>query len=283
MTPVSFSAAVMGRGTATAADCADRDAIAKAFVDARRAGVSLPDYPGNPPVDLAQAYAIQDAALALWDAPLGGWKVGRVNPPLDEQLGANRLAGPVMAANVVEADGAGTSMAVFAGGFAAGEAEFMLRLAPRGSLAPAPFDDEAVLALIDDVRIGIEIAASPYPGINSDGPCVTISDHGNNAGLVLGTQVPKARWSKLQDIEIEAFVDGHPVGAASARTMLDGPLGAVRFLLANLAERGIVPEPGWWISTGAVTGVHPLNPGQTFSATFDGLGQIACRVEERNT
>lgn len=279
MTPVSFSSADMGRGTAIVVDCADRDAIAKAFVAARRARTALAEYPGVPPVDLVEAYAIQDAALALWNQPVAGWKVGRINAPLDTRLGANRLAGPVMAANVIEAHDVDVSLPVFPGGFSAGEAEFMLRFAPHAAHTPAPTDDESTLALIDDVRIGIEIAASPYPGINSDGPCVTISDHGNNAGLVLGAKVPKQRWSALQDIEIKALVDGRPVGAASARTMLDGPLGAVRFLLANLAERGITPNAGWWISTGAVTGVHPLMPGQTFSAMFDGLGKIACRVE----
>ena len=52
-------------------------AIARAFVDARRAGVSLPAYPGDRPETLAAAYAIQDTALALWgDRRIGGWKVG---------------------------------------------------------------------------------------------------------------------------------------------------------------------------------------------------------------
>jgi len=68
-------------------------AIALAFVTARREGRGLPDYPGTVPVTLDQAYAIQDRAIALATDTIVGWKVGRINPPLDAKLGSNRLAG----------------------------------------------------------------------------------------------------------------------------------------------------------------------------------------------
>lgn len=280
MTPVSYSSAFMGRGTSTVTAGDDRRAIARAFVDARRALSPLSVYPGEPPVTLAEAYAIQDAALGLWTDAVGGWKVGRINAPLDRVLGDNRLSGPVFASRIFEAGAGPAAMPVISGGFAAGEAEFMIRLGPDiGASAALPRTDEETLACIDEVRIGIEIAASPYAGINRDGPCVTISDHGNNQGLVLGAAVPADKWAKLTEIEIVSSIDGHEVGRASARGMLDGPLGAVRFLLTNLFQRRIEPQQGWWISSGAVTGVHEMAAGQTFRAEFDGLGGVACRVE----
>lgn len=278
MTPVSFSARGMGSGMAPVADGANRFAIAKAFVDARGSRSALDRYPGQPPSSLVDAYAVQDAALDMWSEPVGGWKVGRINPPLDARLGANRLAGPVPASRIIEA-GKDAAMTIIDGGFAAGEAEFMVRLAPQSRNTALPTDDGETLEWIDGVRIGVEIAASPYPGINADGPCVTISDHGNNLGLVLGQDVARAVWSSLGDVEIQSFVGSTLVGRANASTMLDGPLGAVRFLLANLAQRGIAPQPGWWVSTGAVTGVHELKPGQTYRAVFAGIGEVACRVE----
>ena len=89
---------------------------------------------------------------------------------------------------------------------------------------------------IDDVRLGIEIASSPYPRINADGPAVTASDFGNNFGLVLGPRVANWRATDLSAIEVSSEIDGRIVGAGTAASMLDGPFGAVRFLLANLAE-----------------------------------------------
>ncbi|RZL98404.1 MAG: 2-keto-4-pentenoate hydratase, partial [Sphingomonas sp.] len=34
--------------------------IARTFVDARRNGIAVPDYPGTLPTTLAEAYAVQD-------------------------------------------------------------------------------------------------------------------------------------------------------------------------------------------------------------------------------
>jgi 2-keto-4-pentenoate hydratase len=108
-------------------------AVAEAFVAARRERRPLATYPGAAPADLAGAYAIQDAALALDGRQVVGWKVGRINPPDDARLASNRLAGPIFADSVVM-PGAGQvpAMPVFAQGFAAAEAEFLLHVAPVG-------------------------------------------------------------------------------------------------------------------------------------------------------
>jgi 2-keto-4-pentenoate hydratase len=276
MTPVSISTPETLVCEGLVAD--DTGIIAaRAFVEARRAGRAISAYPGLRPIDLAQAYRVQDAAITLWQREIGGWKVGRINPPEDRLLGASRLAGPIFADTIVDGTAAEPAMPVFADGFAAGEAEFLLRLRiPEGG--DRPRDDGETLGWIDAVRIGIEIASSPYPDINKDGACVTASDQGNNAGLVLGGTVARERWGALGAIEVETRVNDSVVGRASAATMLDGPLGAVRFLLDNLTRRGIEPQSGWWISSGAVTGVHPVRPGDRLSANFEGIGEVACTI-----
>lgn len=251
--------------------------IASAFVEARRSWSALTDYPGTRPTDLASAYSIQDQALALWQRPIGGWKVGKINPPHSDALGANRLIGPVFT-DLIQTEGADDGrFRTFAGGFAAVEAEFMLRLAPQDG--PLPTTPAEAMNWVDEIRIGLEVASSPYADINKDGPCVTVSDHGNNAGLILGKVVPKDDWVRLDDIQVSLLIDGETVGQATTATMLDGPFGAVCFLLNNLAERRITPQPGWWISTGAITGVHEINQGAAAEGHFDGLGTIKAHIE----
>lgn len=253
--------------------------IAEVFVNARRSGDALSAYPGGTaPADLDEAYAIQDMALEIWNRPVGGWKVGKINPPADDALGANRLAGPIFSDTIVVAQHEPVPMPVFKQGFAAAEAEFMLRLAPPAPDAPVPQSNEEAMAWVDEVRIGIEIASSPYPGINRDGPCVTVSDHGNNAGLVLGAPVGRELWNDLSTIEATLEINGESVGRATTATMLDGPFGAVRFLLGNLAGRGIAPATGWWVSSGAITGVHEVAPGDAVVARFSGVGDLAATI-----
>jgi len=250
--------------------------IAGAFVAARRSGAAISQYPGCPPQDLASAYAIQDCAIALWEREIGGWKVGRINPPRDTLLGADRLVGPAFRDAIIMTGDGGFAFPVFHGGFAAAEAEFMLRLAPQSG--PLPATPEEAMSWIDEVRIGIEIASSPYARINADGPCVTISDHGNNAGLLLGPTVPRAQWGQLDAVEVTLAIDGCEVGRATTATMLDGPFGAARFLIDNLARRGIAIKSGWWISSGAITGVHDVSPGSKVIAGFAKLGSVEALI-----
>lgn len=252
--------------------------VATAFVTARRAAQALAEYPGSPPRDLDTAYRIQDAAIRVDGRAVAGWKVGRIFPPLDSQLGANRLSGPVFADDVISApNGEVPAMPVFADGFAAGEAEFLLHVAP-GWNGQVPTDDAGTRAILDQVRLGIEVASSPYPRINSDGPLVTVSDFGNNHGVVLGPKL--ANWQELDlcTIPVRTEIDGETVGEATAAAMLDGPYGAVRFLLGNLSARGIGLSQGLWVSTGAVTGVHPVKPGQQVTAVFGQHGALSCRI-----
>jgi 2-keto-4-pentenoate hydratase len=255
-------------------------AIAAAFVTARRDGRSLAAYPGPRPRDLATAYRIQDAAIALDGRQIAGWKVGRISAGDDALLGANRLIGPAFADIMIEAQGGAPAVPVIAHGFAASEAEFMLHVA-AGQGGTVPATNDAAKAMIDIVRLGIEIASSPYSGINADGPAVTASDFGNNGALVLGDVLP--RWADIDlcAVPVRTEIDGRTVGEATAATMLDGPFGAVRFLLTALAARGIDWSGGLWVSTGAVTGVHPIGIGQASTAHFGDHGHVSCRIVEQ--
>ncbi|MGN5374786.1 2-keto-4-pentenoate hydratase [Sphingomonas hankookensis] len=253
----------------------NRDRIAQAFVTARRQAAGVSPYPGDAPATLAEAYAIQDRAIAIDGRQVAGWKVGRINAPLDAQLGANRLAGPIFADQVVGGDV--PDMGVIADGFAAAEAEYCVRIGRSPAPGRTGLTLEEALELVDAVHVGIEIASSPYAGINADGPLVTISDFGNNFGLWIGGEVPGWRDLSFVDWPVESRIDGAVVGQASARTMLDGPIGAVAFLIDCLAGRGIALTPGTWVSSGAVTGVHQIVPGQRFEADFAGM-RVGCGI-----
>lgn len=250
--------------------------IARSFVDARSAGTALSDYPGERPSGLEDAYQVQDAAIALAARPVGGWKVGRINPPLGE---VDRLAGPIFADQIVSATPDPVAMPVFRDGFAAAEAEFLMRLGRTPDPAKRRYTLDEAHALVDAVAVGIEIASSPFPGINDNGPAVTVSDFGNNNGLVIGPEV--AAWAELDLLSwpVGLLVNGAVVGGATAATMLDGPFGAVRFLLEHMAERGTPLAAGQWVSTGAVTGVHRVAVGDRVEARFDDRLSVECVIK----
>lgn len=253
--------------------------IAEKFVAARRAGTALPDYPGALPQALDAAYAIQDAAIDRFDGPVSGWKVGRIHPPLSLELGSDRLAGPIFASSVQQANGHLKAGKIFEGGFGAVEAEFLIRLGDGIDSAKTTYSLEEAAAHIDAVHVGLEIASSPFPGINTLGPLVTISDFGNNNGIIIGAAINNWQDSGFADWDVSLSIDGVEAGTGTAAAFPDGAIGAVRFLLENLAARGIQVPAGTWVSSGAVTGVHVVHAGQQVKASFGGQFSVSCTIE----
>jgi len=258
----------------------DRSRIAGRFLAARRAAAGLDDYPGDFPATLDEAYAIQDEAIARWDRPVVGWKVGRVAEPLVEFFGVDRLAGPIFAKAQADAPGAtaAVEMPVFAEGFAAGEAEFLLKIGAAPPAGKMDFSLEETADLIGAVHVGIEIASSPLGTINDLGPIAVISDFGNNNGLVVGPEIAAWRTSGFEDWDVATRIDGAEVGTGRAAEFPDGAIGAARFLFELMARRGIALAPGQWISSGAVTGVHAARPGQRVEARFSADLSLACTL-----
>lgn len=247
--------------------------IARAFVEARVRAQPLPAYPGPHPETLEAAYAIQAEAIALWDAPILGWKVGRIPRDMIAQLGTDRLAGPIFqVSNPWSTDA--PERPVFEGGFAAVEPEFMLRVG-RLPTEPTITNAEAE-ACIDCVRIGLEIASSPFSGINDHGPFVTISDFGVNHGICLGPEIPMD--SHFRDWTVSTAVNGLVVGEGRGRDMLDGPFGAARFLFELAAMGALSLKAGDWISSGAVSGVHRVTPGATVEARFGDRHRLGLKI-----
>jgi 2-keto-4-pentenoate hydratase len=214
--------------------------IAGHFLDARRLAAGLPDYPGALPETLEEAYAIQDQAIRGLGKTIIGWKIGRILPPLSDRFGVDRLAGPIFASQVA-LGGHTPEMPVFAAGFAAGEAEYLLRIGQAPPPGQTQFTLDEVAELIDAVHVGIEVASSPLGAINQIGPVAVISDFGNNNGLVIGP---------------------------------------ARFLFELAARSGIALRPGQWISSGAVTGVHDARPGQLVEARFAPDLVVRCRLSQ---
>lgn len=253
--------------------------IAEAFVAARLAGRSLPAYPGELPRDLDTAYACQDHAIELWPDALAGWKVGWITPRLQSVYGEERLVGPVFSRLVQDArPGDEVEFPVFVGGFAAVEAEFVFRLA-----ADAPPDrtewslDEAA-TLVAGLNIGIEPASSPLATINELGPTAVISDFGNNAGLLLGPDVPDWRQRLANGMTCETFIEDQSVGRGGTARLPGGPLGALAFALARCARRGRPLRAGDLVTTGAASGIHDILPGQRARLMFDGVAELHCRA-----
>jgi 2-keto-4-pentenoate hydratase len=255
----------------------DANAAAAEFVKARRSAGSFTQYPGTMPPDLDAAYRCQDAAISLWDDAIVGWKVGGINEPFSTRYGAHRLVGPIFRRALQLSDGSTCLDApVFAEGFAAIEAEFVVQLSMDAPADVTEWTAETALRFVKTLFIGIEIASSPLQNINDFGPAAVASDFGNNAGLLLGIEVPDWQARALDALNCETRIDGAVVGRGNAAAVSGGPLAALAFALRCNAHRGRPLRAGDLVSTGAVTGVHSIRAGQSAAAIFTGIGTLRC-------
>lgn len=259
--------------------------IAEQFVRARLAARPLRTYPGVVPGDLQAAYAVQEEAIGLLPNQLSewqvaGWKVARIGPNWPPAWGEvppePRLNGPVFGRNVHIAMGNHLpACPVFDGGFAAVETEIVIRVGKDAPPEKIVWSVDEALDYIGYVHIGIEVASSPFAGLNELGAGAVISDFGNNWGVVVGKAIPD--WRDIKTIDCGAFIDDVHVGERTV-DMRSGPLDAFAFTLGKCAARGRPLRAGMWITTGMITGVHDIRIGQRSRHTFAQYGDVGCRA-----
>lgn len=267
-----------GAWTDVSLDLPDCIAIAERLVRARFDRHALEAFPGEQPDDLSTAYRIQDAAIARWHDRLVGWKVGGVPGDQQARLGASRLMGPIFARGLrLAVNEREVRFPVFDGGFAAVEAEIVFRIGPHAPPSGDRIDEAQALACVEAVFAGVETAGSPMADINRLGATAVVSDFGNNHGLILGPRLDCLAdpWAP---IECHTIIDGVRVGEERLADGLRGPAQALAFAFELAATRRWRLRPGDYVTTGALTGIHDILPGQRAEIGFNGVERIVCRA-----
>lgn len=256
-------------------------AFGTVIAKARRATTSLRSFPGELPTSLNEAYGMQLSAVAAWNDQIVGWKVGRITGEDASRLGADRFVGPLFARDVVEANiTSPTPFPLIEGGFGALEVEFVMRLGADAPAGMYEWTPTTARDIIDEIFIGIEVAGSPIAALGQMEPLASIAAFGNNMALILGAAVPEWKSGAFEQLNCTAIIDGHEVGRGSAENLPGGPFTALAFALNQAARLGHPLTAGQLVSTGAVTGVHPVVLGMKCVADFGMLGRIDCHVSK---
>jgi 2-keto-4-pentenoate hydratase len=233
---------------------------------------------------MAGAYRIQELAMAGWQDVVVGWKIGYIAAERREAGDPDRLVGPIWGQQCHRSEEhlPPVEVGIFTSGFAAVEAELVVRLAQdlpahHGSAWTA----EEAAGLDQQVLVGIEVASSPIPDINSLGPTVIAADFGNNNGLVLGPVLegqPGGGPARLA-----CSIDGQLIGQGSAENLPGGMHHGLATALNVLGGRGQPVRAGMVFATGAVTGIHPIGAGQHCRVEVRGGLSVELRTADART
>jgi len=252
-------------------------AVAAAFVAARRDATPFHEFPGDVPRTLEDAYAIQRAAINQWSDRVAGWKVGRITGDLETDLGVNRFVGPIFAGTIMAASPSRECrFPVFADGFAALEVEIVAVIGRDQPAGQQTFSIAEARAEVTALHLGIEVAGSPLSSINDRGPLASIAGFGNNNGLIIGHRMAGGTSRGDDALAAVARIDGEVVGEGTAGRLPGGLWESVAFALGQASRLGLPLRAGDVVSTGALTGVHAVQAGQYCEADFGTDGLLRC-------
>jgi 2-keto-4-pentenoate hydratase len=262
---------------------ATEDVVAAELVAARREGRSLTRFPGVVPANMAEAYQIQELAMSRWQDSLVGWKIGYISADWRTAGDPDRLVGPIWRQQYHLSDEhvSAVEVGIFASGFAAVEAELVIRLEQDLPPNESGWTAEVAAGLEQRLLVGIEVASSPIPDINALGPTVIAADFGNNNGLVLGSILADRPGGA--PVQLACYVDGQLMGQGSAENLPGGIHHGLATALNILASRGQPVRAGTVFATGAITGIHRIQPGQHCRVDVRGGPSVELRTADART
>jgi 2-keto-4-pentenoate hydratase len=142
---------------------------------------------------------------------------------------------------------------------------------------PVTRDEAAILDCIDWVAQGFEIVQCPFPdwkfkAVDAIAACAV---HG---ALIVGTPVAVADIedcaAKLRSFTVVLSREGEQQATGGGANVLDSPLLAFAHLAEVLAaqSRFAPVQAGEVVTTGTLTPLLPVSPGETWSTELDGIG-----------
>lgn len=249
----------------------DPKAAAQFIADAHAKRADFCNLPGdlNPPT-IADAYASQAALAKLWSAKYGaiaGRKIATTTKVMQELMGIDHPCGGVIFEKRVHA----SPMTLKASDYihVVVECELAVRLSSDIDGAAGSHTAASVRPAVGEVMAAFELIEDRNAVYKDVDARSVIVDGAWNAGIVIGAARPVPADMELDGLHSRLMVNG--VLRDEGKT--DDPMGALAWV-ANLAsEHGDPLRQGMIVITGSVVATLPIQPGEEFHFTLDGVGE----------
>lgn len=233
----------------------------------------------HPDMDLADAYAVQDAWMAIKLAEgrkAKGRKVGLTSRAMQQAMQIDEPDTGLLLDDMFFDGGTPIEAAQFTDPRLEVELAFILGSALEGPSVTL-ID---VLNATSHVMPAVEIIAARSFRIDPDTgkPRTvrdTIADNAANAGLVLGGRPVRPKELDLRWVSALVFKNGLIEESGVAAAVLNHPANGLVWLVRRLAGQGLGLRPGDLVLSGSFTRPLPIAAGDSFHADFGNLGGFA--------
>lgn len=251
----------------------DIEVLGAELAKARLAPTRLDDYPCAPPVDLEQAYLVQNAMAAQMGSTVVGWKIGVTSKIAREMLGLDEpFSGPLFEEFVLQSP---AKFEVSPNDLRIVEAEIGFRL--KNSLEPRhePYSKAEVVANIATVHPVFEVVNKRLPGNLKDNACWLVADGGVDHAFIYGPGIVFDPQMDLSAETVTVNLEGELATTGIGANALGNPLDVVVWLANHLSARNIALKAEDWVSTGLIADVVIADVGATIVAEFKNIGTVS--------
>lgn len=251
--------------------------VAQILADARIQGRKLEDFPDGIPATEAEAFSVQCAAARLTGWTQTGWKIGCTSKMARDMLRASGpFPGPLYAQRTFADDG---EVPVDDKAIRLVEPEIAFTMAKSLPGGAAEHNVADVIAAVASVHLSLELVNRRLPGGLEDGNMWNIADGGCNDAFTLGpsnTVLPAGAYAGL---ELIVSKNDQPETVGAGVNALGGPDIALTWLANYLNANGMALRTGDVVTTGVVTGLVYVAPGDEIISTCAELGEVSARYK----
>jgi 2-keto-4-pentenoate hydratase len=226
-------------------------------------------------LDVDAAYAIQQENTAHWQAEgrrLVGSKIGLTSRAVQKQLGVDRPDFGVLFADMIVAEDEPVKTGRVLQPKIEAEVAFLL---DRDVDVDEPTIAD-VLRAVAYAMPALEIVGSRISNWDI-GIVDTVADNASSGLFVLGGPVRRLDGLDLRALQMQMTKGEEVVSKGTGAACLGNPLNAMVWLAGELTRRKRPLRAGEIVLSGALGPMAPVNPGDAFEATIDGLGSVSAR------
>jgi len=227
------------------------------------------------PASTAEAYAVQDAFVALKSQSFGrcsGWKIALTTPQMQRMVGMDTPIAGAMHQDQVLPSPARVSAADY--GRLIVEFEVCLELGADLPPRATPYTPDEAGAAVCAAMPALELADdrnADYTTLAARGFDM-VADNAWNEGAVLGPRVRDWRSIDLAALRGTAYINGKAVGEGSGIDAMGHPLNVLAWIANNLSSRGKLLAKGDIVITGSLVASKFPVPGDRVRFDAGALG-----------
>lgn len=248
--------------------------IVEDLFEAQHKVQTLPQFAKDiPGFDEDKAYDVQELLVEKQcreeGTSVSGWKLGLTSKAKQQMMGVHEPSYGVLLKNMSLEEGQSHSIERFIHGKLEPELAFVFKEDVKGEyITPAQIIQSTAYVLPAFEVIDSRFEAFKFTLLDA------VADNSSSCRYILGNQLLDPAQVDMRLGGVVFRKNGEVVATSTLAAVMGNPANAIAWMANKLAKRGQFIRKGQVVLSGAITQAVHIEPGDHFTASFDGFGTI---------